>query len=230
MALTDSRMKGHGGLTILVRPDFQHHVHHHPTANNYTITVAIDKYTIHGLYLPPQLDIATYTTILQQIPINSNTIILGDLNTRLGATIGDTRSNQRHHPFEDWQIHNNIVNWNHTFAFGQPTLRSNIGSSIIDFFLSPDGPTYATEVIIHDDTSLNSDHHLCEATFQIDHDIPILPPPSAPRKQWKLQRFNEPTIQQKYVSLFEEFSTPTLHHLNNILDNSLSPTYHCAQA
>jgi hypothetical protein len=228
--LPPNATRGHGGLSILARPDFPHHIHHHPNPNNYTITISIDKYTIHGLYLPPQLDLDTYKAILVNIPITTTTIILGDLNTRLGATIGDTRTNQRHHIFEEWQTQHSIINWNHTFAFGQPTLRSNIGTSIIDFFLSPDGPTFATEVHIHDEISLNSDHHLCEATFQLDHDIPILSPPSAPRKHWKLQRLNEPIIKQKYVSIFEELSTPTLHHLQTILDQSLSPTYQCAQA
>ncbi|CAO3600948.1 unnamed protein product [Absidia cylindrospora] len=217
--------RGHGGLSILIRPDFPHHVHHQPNTNDYTITITIDKYTIHGLYLPPQLDLTEFNTILQQIPTTDTTIILGDLNTRLGATIGDTRTNSRKHTFEEWQITNSITNWNQTYAFGQPTYRSNIGTSIIDFFLSPTGPTYANEVTIHDQESFNSDHHLCEATFQLDHDIPILSPPTACRKQWKMQRLHE-----LYVSTFNEASVPILQRLKSLVDSTPSTTYTCAQA
>jgi hypothetical protein len=228
--LPPNATRGHGGLTILIRPDYPHHVHHHPPTNNYTITISIDKYTIHGLYLPPQLDLDTYTTILHQIPVTTTTIILGDLNTRLGTTIGDTRTNIRNHAFEEWQLQNTITNWNQILAFGQPTLRSHIGSSIIDFFMSQQGPTYATEVTIYDQVSLNSDHHLCEATFQIDHDIPILSPPSASRRQWKLQRLEENDIKTKYVSTFHELSAPLIDQLTTILSAPPTNSYTCANA
>jgi hypothetical protein len=116
--------RGHGGLSILIRPDFPHHFHPHPITNSYTI---------HGLYLPPQIDITTYRSILFDLSINQHTIILGDLNTRIGAPIGDRRINARYHPYREWLLQNQIINWNQSLAFGLPTYEGPNGTSIIDF-------------------------------------------------------------------------------------------------
>jgi hypothetical protein len=108
-------------------------------------------------------------------------------------------------------------------SIGIPTLETIIGSSIIDFFLTTQGPTTANEVIIHRQQSLNSDHHLCEATFLLDHDIPILAPPPKGRRQWKLQRLSEPDIAQLYLDNFTDQTEALATRLTTILSDLPHP-------
>ena len=86
--------KGFGGLTLLVRPDLNLHVHQLPYHNNHTLSFRLGDYTFHGLYLPPALSNAQCTERLDCLRIDDHTIILGDLNARL-RRFGDHNTNVR---------------------------------------------------------------------------------------------------------------------------------------
>lgn len=217
--------RGHGGLSILIRPDFPFHVHKLATTNPYQLSITIDRYTIHSLYLPPRLSLSEYRSILHNLSIDPHTIILGDLNTRLGSLVGDSRDNNRIHHFTNWLHHYNLTLWNQSLAYGQPTFETNRGSSIIDFFLSPLGPLTATHLQIHADYNLNSDHHLCSITFHLPSPIAPLPPPSHIRFQWKLQRLQDEDVCNKYIQDFTTNLAPILPDLDQLCQRRSPSNY-----
>lgn len=109
---------GFGGLTLLIRPDFPYHVHPHPHPNKYILTCSIGPYTLYCLYLPPQLTLSEYTLIINQLNVDNNTIIFGDLNTRLHHRVGDHDANVRKPVLEQWLLDHGLVVWNETLAYG----------------------------------------------------------------------------------------------------------------
>ena len=52
---SDPQHRGQDGISLLVRPDLNLHIHHTPNLNQYTLTFRLGDYTIYALYLPPSL-------------------------------------------------------------------------------------------------------------------------------------------------------------------------------
>lgn len=201
--------KGFEGLTFLVRPNFPHHIHSLNCTNPFQLTIVIGStLTLHGFYLPPSMPLPVYQNMLSSIDFNStpSVLILGDLNTRLGSYLGDTRTIQpRASYLRNWLTINNVQLWNRSLlAPNSWTYESKDGASIIDFFISKadifvENPTMKIEK----ETNLNSDHHLLRFNFKLKEPPKLLPPLSAePRRLWKLQRLNEIEINDLYVSHF----------------------------
>lgn len=214
-------LRGHGGLSLLVRPTFPFHIHPHlPHRSKYVLTFSLGDYKFHGVYFPPHsLQDAEFRAILQDLPIDDRTFIFGDFNTRLGATTGDTRSNRRAPAFNRWLQEHNLVNWNARLTRGQPTRRLANSSSIIDYFISSATHIHRPAMKIFDHLSLNSDHHLCSFRFEPLTPIPPLSDPNAIRQQWKLQRLDEPPVLALYIERFISKAQPlanTIQDLHNL--------------
>ena len=93
----DIKKRGQGGISLLVRPNLNLHIHHLPNTSRFSLSFQIGIYTFHGLYLPPPPTLNDTTTIelLDQLNITNNTIILGDLNARSKLLTGDHSNNTR---------------------------------------------------------------------------------------------------------------------------------------
>ncbi|KAG2216206.1 hypothetical protein INT45_011159 [Circinella minor] len=181
-------MAGFGRLTLLIRPDFPYHVHPHPNPNRYVLTCSIGPYTFHCLYLPPQLTLSEYTLILNQLTIDTNTLIFGDLNTRLHHRVGDHNFNSRKPILEQWMSDHGLEVWNETLAYGIMTFyRPNNGTSLIDLFISSPSAVVSPSMTICDHLTFGSDHHLCLFNLYTPTPLERLPTPNAPCQQWKLQ-------------------------------------------
>ncbi|KAI8636193.1 Endonuclease/exonuclease/phosphatase, partial [Parasitella parasitica] len=209
--VTGDAYKGKGGLTFLVRPNFPYYVHRitDSTTNQHTkLSIVIgNTLTIHGFYLPPTLPITNYQNVLSSVDFNttSSVICLGDFNTRLGTYTGDTRStSHRSNYLLNWLTIHQVNLWNRICTFGQPTFENNRGTSIIDFAVSPrsifsDNPVLSIE----SDLNLNSDHHLVQFSFKLQHQPQLLSPTlTHTRRLWNLQRLNEKEIYDLYRKTF----------------------------
>ena len=135
------KKRGEGGISLLVRPDLNIHIHTLPPNNRYTLSFRIGNYTFHSLYLPPtpthHNNNNQYKELLDQLTIDDTTIILGDFNARSKILTGDHQNNSRGlHVLEPWTLSNGLIVWNGLLTRGQPTFRTNAGSSIIDLFIS----------------------------------------------------------------------------------------------
>ncbi|GAN11721.1 hypothetical protein MAM1_0859d11304 [Mucor ambiguus] len=151
--------RGFGGISCLIHPSFssRYAIHKLSFTNPYTLSLKIGSYTIHCLYLPPQLTLTEVEGILHALTIDNHTIFLGDFNVRLGPITGDTRTNIRHELFTNWYDTNNLHLWNTTEAYKQPTYQSTNGSSIIDFILTPPAHLPVHDFKIHANESFGSD-------------------------------------------------------------------------
>jgi hypothetical protein len=110
---------------------------------------------------------------------------LGDFDTRLGDYLGDHRTtNPRTNFFHNWITTNNAHVWNRSLAFGLPTHQSNLGTSIIDFFISKhDIFSNSPSLVVEELINLNTNHHLLKFTCQLRvHPTPT-PPASAPPRR-----------------------------------------------
>ena len=89
------KKRGQGGISLLVWPNINIHIHQLPNQNSFTLSFKIGMYTFHGLYLPPPPTITDDTVIelLDQLPIDNHTVILGDLNARSKLLTGDHSNN-----------------------------------------------------------------------------------------------------------------------------------------
>ncbi|KAG2223203.1 hypothetical protein INT45_011549 [Circinella minor] len=91
------KKRGQGGISLLVCPTLNIHIHHLPNINGFTLFFRIGLYTFHGLYLPPPptLNNDLVIDLLDQLTINEHTIILGDLNAHSKLLTGDHANNNR---------------------------------------------------------------------------------------------------------------------------------------
>ncbi|KAG2216593.1 hypothetical protein INT45_001981, partial [Circinella minor] len=222
------KKRGEGGLSLLVRPDLNLHIHHLPTKNRFTLSFKINTYTFHGLYLPPpqqQLQQANNdhcNELLDQINIDNNTIIFGDINARSKILTGDHQNNSRGlHVLELWSLSNGLHIWNGSIARGQPTFRTNAGHSIIDLFISRECAIIDPIMNIHDMTSLKTHHHLCSLSFTPTSPWQQLPIPNATRQHWKLQRLTDPDVKKLYLTQFEKNIRSTNNQLDNLKGGSI---------
>ena len=161
------KKRGQGGISLLVRPSLNLHIHHLPIINRFTLSFRIGLYTFHGLYLPPPPTLNnTVIELLDQLTINEYTIILGDLNARSKLLTGDHSNNNRGlKALEPWVNSKGLHVWNGSLTRSQPTFRTIAGSSIIDLFISMESTLNNPVMNIHDMNSLSTHHHLCTFSF-----------------------------------------------------------------
>ena len=217
----DVRFRAQGGLSLLVRPELNLHIHQLPNPNRHTLSFQIGTYKFHGLYLPPSLDTAACAALLDQLIIDEHTIILGDLNARSKTTTGDHSNNKRGtEVLEPWLIHDGLHVWNGSLTRGEPTFRTASGSSIIDLFISREEAIEAPTMDIFDSCSLDSHHHLCALAFSPINPWPSLPTPNSPRQNWKLQRLNDTDVSRLYGIHFDRNTDSILSQLELILTES----------
>ncbi|OAD74544.1 hypothetical protein PHYBLDRAFT_144981 [Phycomyces blakesleeanus NRRL 1555(-)] len=79
-AILTTSPKPMDGISLLIRPDFPHHVHPLPIINPHVVSCRIDLYTIHCVYLPPRLTSSECQEWLALLPIHDFTIVCGDFN------------------------------------------------------------------------------------------------------------------------------------------------------
>lgn len=78
------------GLSFLVRPQFPYEVHQVSTIHGEVLTLKVGPYTLHGVYLPPTLPAEEVEARYRLMSVDPFTIVLGDLNTRMGSLTGDS--------------------------------------------------------------------------------------------------------------------------------------------
>ena len=217
----ENNYKGFGGISVLVRPDLNIHIHQYPYHNDETLSFKIGAYTIHALYLPPStLSDEQATSRLDRLHIDDYTIIVGDLNAR-SHQFGDHRTNERAKiAVEPWLLGHGLHVWNSSLTRGQPTFRNHQGTSIIDLFISKMHAIEDPQMEIFDQMSLHSDHHLCTLSFNPRSNITHLPPPNAARQHWKLQRLTDREVNDLYRSKFQQLATPIEDKITLLLDNN----------
>ncbi|KAI8635965.1 Endonuclease/exonuclease/phosphatase [Parasitella parasitica] len=210
--------RGFGGISCLIHPSFSssYAIHKLSFTNPYTLSLKIGSYTIHCLYLPPQLSLAEVEDILHSLTIDNHTIFLGDFNVRLGPITGDTRTNIRHELFTNWYETNNLHLWNTTEAYKQPTYQSTNGSSIIDFILTPPAHLPVHDFKIHTDESFGSDHLLVTSSILLPTAPTPLPPPNQCRLQWKLKRLDDLDVYELYIDTFTQQSQSIIRTITDI--------------
>jgi hypothetical protein len=214
----DGAARGFGGISCLIHPSFssRYAIHKLSFTNPYTLSLKISSYTIHCLYLPPQLSLTTVEGILHSLTIDNHTIFLGDFNVRLGPITGDTRTNIRHEIFTNWYETNNLHLWNITEAYKQPTYQSTNGCSIIDFILTQPAQLPVHDFKIHDDESFGSDHLLVTSTILLPSPPTPLPLPNQTRRHWKLKRLEEIDVYKLYIETFEQQSQSIIQTITDI--------------
>ncbi|KAL1932236.1 hypothetical protein VTP01DRAFT_9292 [Rhizomucor pusillus] len=155
------------------------------------------------------------------------TIVLGDLNTRMGSLTGDCKQTARRTPaLKQWMSTHDLTLWNAELARGQPTYsamrrpgyhaRPVLSESIIDFFLSMPDNMFDPRMKIHTGLGL-SDHHLCELSF-VPVNMSRLPAATAQRLTWNLQRLKKPAMLDRYQTRFEELSGALLGDIRTCLN------------
>ncbi|KAG0162030.1 hypothetical protein DFQ30_004400, partial [Apophysomyces sp. BC1015] len=219
------RNTGLGGLSFFIRPDLPFHVHLLPITSPHTLSIKIGPYTLHGLYLAPHIEENDVKKLYTELSLDDNTLYLGDFNIRLAGRTGDARGTpQRRKTFEEWLDNNGLMLWNAELQYGVPTFDNGVGKSIIDYFISLNTNFLDPDLVIHSDIDLlRSDHHLCEFSFIPNNLIPPLPPTNAARKQWRLQRLEDPKVKERYVSLFTDCIAPALEDARHLLCHSHTP-------
>ncbi|ORY94532.1 hypothetical protein BCR43DRAFT_516194 [Syncephalastrum racemosum] len=201
------RHKAEGGLSFFVRPKFPHH---------------IGQYKLYGLYLPPSLRDRDAAQVYKTLPVDDHTLVLGDLNIRLGPFTGDTRSNTRHTTFHEWLTTQGMTLWNVPLAFGKPTLDGIRGTSIIEFLFQRKINFANPSLTIRDDLPLSSYHFLCEFEFEMTSPSPPLPDATAARRQWRLHHLAQPRVVSRPLRCIR--ITPPPPHLNApMADEPASP-------
>ncbi|KAG1298434.1 hypothetical protein G6F66_001737 [Rhizopus arrhizus] len=200
--------KGSQGISLLVNPACQFHVHHLPNDDSqlsqYKLSFTIKDVLIHCVYFPPSLDNQTIAEALDSLPKTTphtnQTIICGDFNARMGNYTGDHNSNSRGNQLYNWIQQNNLIVWNSRLCFGQPTYMTYQGSSIIDYFLSSNELNNPC-LVIRSGLSLDSNHKLMTFSF----DIPRTTTDRQPEKRitWRLSRLKSPKIFKQYIKEFE---------------------------
>ncbi|KAF7720537.1 hypothetical protein EC973_007628, partial [Apophysomyces ossiformis] len=201
-----SRVNCRGGLSFFIRPDFPYPYKEYPITNPDTLSIGIGQYTLHGLYLPPKLDLETARQRYSTLPLDEHTLILRDFNTRLGRCMGDTCvTPHRQDHFEAWLDDHGLTLWNVELAYGVNTFEGDHRRSIINYFILNEPQFLLPKLVIRDEVDLlRSDHYLCEFSFLPATDLPTLPPTDAACRQWRLQRLSDPKVKERYVNLFEE--------------------------
>ncbi|CAO3652148.1 unnamed protein product [Mucor hiemalis] len=164
-----------------------------PITSVHSLSIVIGStITLHGLL--SSLDFNTTTVVLA----------LGDFNTRLGPITGDSRlTAPRASFFNNWLRVNHVSLWNQILTPGQYTFESNLGKSIIDFFISKSNIfSSVPKLSIESELNLNTDHHLLCFNFSAIAQPQPLPQTTHGRKIWKLQRLNEDEVNLLYQQLF----------------------------
>jgi exonuclease III len=109
--------KGSQGISLLVNPVCQFHVHHLPNDDSqpsqYKLSFTIKDVLIHCVYFPPSLDNQTIAealdSLLKTIPHTNQTIICGDFNARMENYTGNHSSNSRGNQLYNWIQQNNLI-------------------------------------------------------------------------------------------------------------------------
>ncbi|OAD65042.1 hypothetical protein PHYBLDRAFT_153851 [Phycomyces blakesleeanus NRRL 1555(-)] len=184
-------------------------------------------------------------TVLSSIPLTNDTIIYGDLNSRLGSLTDDYATNTQGFALCQWLEECALTVVNGQLSPCIPTFISfcqNVEiSSIIDLFLTNMSLTN-TILNIHTNLSLNSDHCLLSLSFT----YAINSTSHAPLlscKTWNLSHLKEPDVLKLYAHTFvtnfanlkstlqstfkhSPFSRPPIYTLtdefNSLIYNSLS--------
>ncbi|OAD74232.1 hypothetical protein PHYBLDRAFT_144683 [Phycomyces blakesleeanus NRRL 1555(-)] len=174
------------GISLLIKPDFPHHVHPLPIINPHVLSCRMYPYTIHCVYLPPRLISSECQEQLVLLPADNFTIFCGEFNARPHHTTGDTRGRLRSEIMANWvskeQFHD-------------------------------------MQMKIHDELALDSDHHLCELSFQPVF-IPQLPTENSVRRLWKLQRLEIEEVYKKYQRRFEVGSGTLQREIQQTLEDT----------
>lgn len=226
--------RGQDGVCALVHPLCPFPVLELPSLNKYTLSLKVGGLRFHCLYLPPLMHNDEVFEILESIPLLPNTFIIGDLNARIGALLGDHNSNPRGIKFLSWVQDRQLTILNQSLSFGEPTFAGPprmvngeevIPTSIIDLFVTNVDPSnlMVPSITVEQDLSLNSDHKLMHLSFQID---PVLinsdssvPACMTPRRLWNLSRLSKPDNLKLYRSSFNTLVSPLKAQLSELVSS-----------
>ncbi|KAG1616379.1 hypothetical protein G6F45_012286 [Rhizopus arrhizus] len=220
----DGNFRGSQGVSALVSPSFPLSVMQFPVHTKYTLGLQVGRsLRLICLYLPPSLTDDEVSAALDVLPLTQDTIICGDLNTRLGAVTGDSRSNTRGPLLRDWVEERGLSILNSSLAHGVPTYLSyrngRVMSSIVDYFITNLPCLNRPQLQVYTDLSLGSDHKLMSLSFEysVPVDQPIQSTPSASaRRLWNLSRLQEPDVLKLYVDSFRSFSAALVDQLQQL--------------
>ncbi|CEP12433.1 hypothetical protein [Parasitella parasitica] len=219
------------GISLFINPDAHlPKLHVDTQSSNYYMRCHVDNLQIYCFYLPPDpsLDNTTTMQILESLPITANTILCGDLNSRMGKRTGDSRWNTRGSKISSFIGKRNIYNWNAKLQYGIPTRihylpQSNTTeTSIVDYFLSQSDLAQPSLKIRTDLAVLGSDHKMMEFSFLWADQEALTDDQTETlsRKRWKVQRLLEPSVCDAYITTLQrQFYQKDL---NNKLRNFVS--------
>ncbi|KAI7897993.1 uncharacterized protein BX663DRAFT_490376 [Cokeromyces recurvatus] len=214
-------------ISCLVSPSCPFPVHQLPSYNAHTLSMKIGKVTVHCLYLPPSLSNELVFSVLNSLPLSSDTVLCGDFNARLGALTGDLVVNPRGRSLLPWLEERSLRVLNSELAHGVATFttfRRNVEvSSIIDLFITniPASGMVSPSLVVESDLSLGSDHRLMFLSF--GYIPPLHSAPSsgvlAPRRLWNLSRLNEVDPLLLYQSRFRSLVAPLQVTLDGLVSS-----------
>ncbi|KAI9309943.1 hypothetical protein BX666DRAFT_2100201 [Dichotomocladium elegans] len=222
--------RGSAGICCLVSPSCPFLVHQLPSYNAHTLSMKIGRVTVHCLYLPPSLSSELALSVLNSLPLSSDTVLCGDFNARLGALTGDLVVNPRGRSLLPWLGERALRVLNAELSHGVATFtsfRRNVEvSSIIDLFLTniPTSGMVSPSLSVESDLSLGSDHRLMFLSFGY---IPSNPRDDdsssssvlAPRRLWNLSRLNEVDPLLLYRSRFHSLVAPLAATLSELVSS-----------
>ncbi|OAD65301.1 hypothetical protein PHYBLDRAFT_176220 [Phycomyces blakesleeanus NRRL 1555(-)] len=216
--------RGFMGVSVLISPSCPYPVTQIPMSSNYALAVKIGLLRIVCLYLLPTMSTHYALAVLSSIPLTNDTIICGDLNSRLGSLTGDYATNSRGLAPCQWLEERALTVVNGQLSLYTPTFISfhqNMEiNSIIDLFITNMSLKNAT-LNIHTNLSLNSDHCLLSLSFTYAiNSTSHAPPPS--RKTWNLSRLQEPDVLKLYAHTFVTNSANLKSTLQSTLEHSPS--------
>ena len=84
----------HGGLTVLISPNLRALVTGVAAPSPYLLDISLPGLLVRGVYVPPSLSAYQLKMILD-VSFSGHLLIVGDINTRFGATFGDSTSGPR---------------------------------------------------------------------------------------------------------------------------------------
>ncbi len=136
----------------------------------------------------------------------TKTIICGDLNSRIGELVGDSRWNTSGRLFYNWMEAHGLILWNQRLAFGQPTSYTYHGTSIIDYFLS-NTDLETPDLNIRDDLSLNSNHTFMTFSFHLpqvhsSHNLSV----EVRRPHWRLKKLKKLDHYERYQAKYANYN------------------------
>lgn len=208
------------GISLFINPSFQHNNFYVDTsASEYYMTCRIDNTLIYCFYLPPtpSLNDTIALDILKSLPFDSNLILCGDFNARMGKYSGDHKWNTRGSKLAALIRRTGLFNWNSKLQYKIPTrLNYNtnthkIEQSIVDYFFTTFDLAQPQMEIRTDLAILGSDHKLMTLSFNYADSAHQQEEPPQQRKRWKLVRLEEPEVQKAYIQCFiQQSSTKNL--------------------